>query len=55
MMVGIFRHVGEEASTVALAVVGYRLLGFWLPNLVGFAILPFLHAGPRKPRAVADA
>jgi len=54
MMVGVFRHVGEQAATAALAVVGYRLLGFWLPNLVGFGVLPFLQAGPRKARAAAS-
>lgn len=48
MMVGIFHHVGEEASTAALAVVGYRLIAFWLPNLIGFGILPFLQAAPRR-------
>jgi uncharacterized protein (TIRG00374 family) len=53
MMVGVFHHVGEPASTAALAVVGYRLLGFWLPNLVGFGVLPFIQAGPRKARAAA--
>ncbi|HET7460888.1 MAG TPA: YbhN family protein [Longimicrobium sp.] len=52
MMVGIFRHVGEETATAALAVVGYRLFAFWLPNLIGFGVLPFLQA--RKPRASAN-
>jgi uncharacterized protein (TIRG00374 family) len=51
MMVGIFHHVGEPTATAALAVVGYRLLAFWLPNLVGFGVLPFLQA--RKARAPA--
>ena len=38
---------------MALAVVGYRLLAFWLPNLLGFAVLPFLQAAPRKAAAAA--
>jgi uncharacterized protein (TIRG00374 family) len=55
MMVGVFHHVGEPTATAALAVVGYRLLGFWLPNLVGFGVLPFIQAGPRKRRAAAGS
>jgi uncharacterized membrane protein YbhN (UPF0104 family) len=51
MMVGVFHHVGEQTSVAALAVVGYRLLAFWLPNLIGFGIVPFLQAGPRRARA----
>ncbi|HEU4558519.1 MAG TPA: YbhN family protein [Longimicrobium sp.] len=53
MMVGVFVAVGEPAAVVALAVVGYRLLAFWLPNLLGFAVLPFLQATPRKAAAAA--
>jgi hypothetical protein len=53
MMVGVFVAVGEPAAVVALAVVGYRLLAFWLPNLLGFAVLPFMKARPRKARAAA--
>ncbi|MBV9110255.1 MAG: flippase-like domain-containing protein, partial [Gemmatimonadetes bacterium] len=51
MMVAIFHHVGEQTSVAALAVVGYRLLAFWLPNLIGFAIVPFLQARPGRVRA----
>jgi len=51
MMVAVFHHVGEQTSVAALAVVGYRLLAFWLPNLIGFGVVPFLQAGPRKQRA----
>lgn len=51
MMVAIFHHVGERTSIAALAVVAYRLLAFWIPNLVGFGVVPFLQAGPRRARA----
>jgi uncharacterized protein (TIRG00374 family) len=54
MMVAIFHHVGEQTRVAVLAVVAYRLIAFWLPNLVGFAVLPFLQAGRRRadaPRA----
>lgn len=50
MMVAVFHHVGEQTSVAALAVVGYRLLAFWLPNLIGFGVVPFLQAGPRGAR-----
>jgi uncharacterized protein (TIRG00374 family) len=53
MMVGVFHHVGESTSTAALAVVGYRLLAFWIPTLVGFGVLPFLQAAPRRAAALA--
>jgi len=53
MMVGIFHHVGEPPATTALAVVGYRLLAFWLPNLVGFGVIPFLQTRRRKDPAAA--
>jgi hypothetical protein len=47
MMVAVFHHVGEQTQVAVLAVVAYRLIAFWLPNLIGFAVLPFLQAGPR--------
>jgi hypothetical protein len=50
MMVAIFHHMGQETRLAVLAVVAYRLIAFWLPNLLGFAILPFLQA-PGKAEA----
>lgn len=54
MMVAIFHHVGEETRVALLAVVAYRLIAFWLPNLVGFAFVPVLQARPRRSGS-ADA
>jgi uncharacterized protein (TIRG00374 family) len=51
MMVAIFHHVGETTSVAAVAVIGYRLLAFWIPNLVGFALVPVLQARPRRANA----
>ncbi|HEX8245302.1 MAG TPA: flippase-like domain-containing protein [Longimicrobium sp.] len=51
MMVAIFHHLGERTSIAALAVVAYRLLAFWIPNLAGFALVPFLQSAPRRARA----
>ena len=48
-----FNLILLSAAVVALAVVGYRLLAFWLPNLLGFGVLQFLQAWPRKTAADA--
>jgi uncharacterized protein (TIRG00374 family) len=50
MMVAIFHHVGEQTSVATLAVIAYRLLAFWVPNLIGFGLVPFLQAAPRRAR-----
>jgi uncharacterized protein (TIRG00374 family) len=54
MMVAIFHHVGEQTRVAVLAVIAYRLLAFWIPNLAGFGVVPFLQAGRRR-RASAEA
>ena len=41
-MVAMFHHVGEQTRVAVLAVLAYRMLAFWIPNLVGFAFVPFL-------------
>ena len=54
-MVGMYHALGLPAATAVTVVLAYRLLSFWLPNLVGFAVMPWLEAAPhrapsRRPR-----
>lgn len=48
MMVAVFHHLGEQTRVAVLAVVAYRVIAFWLPNLLGFGIIPLLQIPTRR-------
>ncbi|HET7233575.1 MAG TPA: flippase-like domain-containing protein, partial [Longimicrobium sp.] len=53
-MAAMYHALGIPAATAVTVVLAYRLLSFWLPNAVGFALIPWLQAAPRRsPRAAA--
>lgn len=55
-MVGMYHALGVPTATAVTVVLAYRILSFWLPNAIGFAIMAWLQAastGHRSyPRAV---
>jgi uncharacterized protein (TIRG00374 family) len=46
-MFGSFLALGVPAPTAALVVMVFRVLSFWIPNLVGMPVIPLLQAQPR--------
>lgn len=41
-MVALYVILGVPRTIAIVAVLGYRLLSFWLPTLIGIALVPFL-------------
>jgi uncharacterized protein (TIRG00374 family) len=42
-MVGLYEALGVPSGVVVVVVLGYRLISFWLPLLLGFLLVPLLH------------
>ena len=43
-MVALYLILGVPKPTAIIAVLGYRLLSFWLPTLLGVGLVPILGA-----------
>lgn len=41
-MVGLYTVLNVPKASVIVAVLGYRLISFWLPTLIGIALVPYL-------------
>jgi uncharacterized protein (TIRG00374 family) len=41
-MMGLYTLLGAPKPTVVVVVLVYRLLSFWIPTLVGIALIPYL-------------
>jgi glycosyltransferase 2 family protein len=41
-MVGVYALLGAPRATALVVVLGYRLFSFWIPTLVGIALIPYL-------------
>src|SRR6185312_5010544 len=41
-MVALYVVLGVPQATAIVAVLGYRLFSFWLPTLIGIALVPFM-------------
>ena len=54
-MIAIFAALGVPAPTAVLVVLAYRVLSFWVPNLLGFPLIPVLQARASAARAAAAA
>ena len=44
-MVALYVILGVPKATAIVAVLGYRLVSFWLPTLIGIGLVPFLGKG----------
>jgi uncharacterized protein (TIRG00374 family) len=42
-MLAIYVSVGVPSAEAIVAILGYRVLSFWLPVLGGFALVPILN------------
>jgi uncharacterized protein (TIRG00374 family) len=47
-MVALYHGFGVPTATAVLVVLAYRVIAFWMPNLIGFCIIPFLQIQPRR-------
>jgi uncharacterized protein (TIRG00374 family) len=63
-MIALYHGFGVPTATALLVVLAYRVIAFWMPNLLGLCIIPFLqiptrrtgselHRGPRRRRGDA--
>ncbi|HET7461478.1 MAG TPA: lysylphosphatidylglycerol synthase transmembrane domain-containing protein [Longimicrobium sp.] len=47
-MVALYHGFGVPTATAVLVVLAYRVIAFWMPNLLGFCIIPFLQIPTRR-------
>jgi glycosyltransferase 2 family protein len=50
-MILLYHGFGVATSTAVLVVLAYRVIAFWMPNLLGFCIIPFLQIPTRRTGA----
>lgn len=50
-MIGIYSNLGPPDHICVVSVLGYRLISFWIPGLLGFVVMAFL----KKRTATAPA
>jgi uncharacterized protein (TIRG00374 family) len=43
-MVGLYTLLGAPKPSTVIVVLAYRLFSFWIPTLVGIALIPYLDA-----------
>ena len=48
-MVGLYALLGAPRATAVVVVLAYRLFSFWLPTLVGIALIPYLERWTGTP------
>jgi glycosyltransferase 2 family protein len=47
-MVALYHGFGVPTATAVLVVLGYRVIAFWMPNLIGLAMIPLLQVPTRR-------
>jgi uncharacterized protein (TIRG00374 family) len=47
-MIALYHGFGVPTATGVLVVLAYRVIAFWMPNLLGFATIPLLQIRPTK-------
>ena len=52
-MILLYRGFDVATATAVLVVLAYRVIAFWMPNLLGFCIIPFLQ-NPHAPHRLRD-
>ena len=48
MMIALYTGFGVPAATAVTVVLAFRVIAFWMPNLLGFGIIPLLQIPTRK-------
>ena len=54
-MVGLYSALGVPRPIAVVVVLGYRLLSFWLPTLVGIALATYFERTANNSRELTDA
>jgi glycosyltransferase 2 family protein len=52
-MAAIYTMLGVSSPVTVVAVLGYRLISFWVPSLVGFAAAAYLGGSLFKSKGVS--
>jgi uncharacterized protein (TIRG00374 family) len=47
-MIALYNGFGVPVATATVVVIAYRVIAFWMPNLLGFGIIPLLHIPTRR-------
>jgi len=47
-MILLYHGFGAAAATATVVVLAYRVIAFWMPNLLGFGIIPLLQIPTRR-------
>jgi uncharacterized protein (TIRG00374 family) len=47
-MVTLYHGFGVPTATAGVVVLAYRVIAFWMPNLIGFGMIPLLQIPTRK-------
>jgi hypothetical protein len=50
-MIALYHGFGVPSATALLVVITYRVIAFWMPNLVGLCIIPLLQIPTRRTGA----
>jgi uncharacterized protein (TIRG00374 family) len=53
-MVGLYTLLGAPKASAVVVVLGYRLFSFWIPTLVGIALIPYLEHRTGTPSGPTD-
>ncbi|HEX5726675.1 MAG TPA: lysylphosphatidylglycerol synthase transmembrane domain-containing protein [Longimicrobiaceae bacterium] len=48
MMIALYTGFGVPAATAVTVVLSFRVIAFWMPNLLGFGIIPLLQIPTRR-------
>ncbi|HYH79809.1 MAG TPA: YbhN family protein [Longimicrobium sp.] len=48
MMIALYHGFGVPTATAVLVVLAYRVIAFWMPNILGFCIIPLLQIPTRR-------
>lgn len=47
-MTGLYTGLGVPQAVTVVVVLGYRIISFWIPLLLGFPLIPFLERGTKN-------
>lgn len=53
-MVGLYTLLGAPKASAVVVVLGYRFFSFWIPTMVGIALIPYLEHRTGTPTGPTD-
>ncbi len=54
-MAALYNALGIPNATTVVVVLGYRLISFWIPSLIGFPTAAYLQRSHNRPEAIPTA